>query len=226
MNREKAIVQIGDLMQQAGIPANHAADIVRRLRSAFAIGAGGTGPRVLTSSDAKNSNFFNEFKTDEQPAQPNLAERAGKDGLPGAAGWGAQGPGGAGGPPGTSGVPGFNPEEPDIANLLSIIQAMLSAMIGGITINLDRVNCRDFKSKFNNCITADDIPGGGGGGPAVCTQLGGLDPCRILRKHANQLGDCSWAGQNPPSICRLLERLDKRIRVIESQLDPNNTVEC
>lgn len=220
MNRDRAIVQIGDLMRQAGIPAGHAADIVERLRLASSAQTAKES-RLITSGQARNSAFANLYKAPEQEETDSLAGRAGKDGLAGAAGWGEQGPAGEGvpGPPGQNGVDG---QSPDAGALAALITGLINAALGRLSVDLDKTSCKSFKSKFKDCITAADIPGGGGGGQAGCAQFGGLSPCDVLKQQAGRMGNC---GRDDRTFCERLKDLDKRMAAVEKAID-QDTVEC
>lgn len=219
-NRDLAIVQIGDLMRQAGFPAGHAADIVERLRQ-VASTQSAPESRLITPAKARTPDFKNLYKPPEQPDADSLKGKAGKDGLRGASGWGGQGPAGEAvpGPPGANGADG---ESPDQNALAALIARLIAAALGGISLSLNRVPCRTFKAKFRDCIKREDladlVPPQGGGQQ----QCRGIDVCTILENIANRFGNC---GTDQRTICTRLLKLEDRMLKVETMVN-DDAVEC
>jgi hypothetical protein len=72
----RAVQQIGSLLTQAGVPPGISLDISQRLLTAT-----NAGKRLINSSDASNSEFYNKFKSSEASLRYSEDERASLDGL-------------------------------------------------------------------------------------------------------------------------------------------------
>jgi hypothetical protein len=116
--------------------------------------AASRGSRSVSSSQANNPEFFNQYKADEQAAKDGTDGKAGKDGLPG---YGGRGVAGRDGIPGAPGDPG----EIDWDNIRLMIAAMIQEALATFLTHLlnNILNCRWFLKKFEDCVKWS--PGGG-----------------------------------------------------------------
>ena len=139
--------QIGDLLSQSGVPANHSLDIAQRLltladSSQTAGGNTSAKSREITSSQARSSSFKNQFKSKEQAATDGEDGRAGKDGLPGYGGTGVDGKDGQQGDSGSAGQDG----QVDLTGLSGIIYGLLPGLLDKI------LTCTWFRKKAAACL--------------------------------------------------------------------------
>jgi len=80
VSNPQAVQQIGTLLTQSGVPSGISLDIAQRILTATG-GAGSPPSRTITSAQAKNSSFYNDFKPPEATAKPTDEQRQGRDGI-------------------------------------------------------------------------------------------------------------------------------------------------
>ena len=209
MSSPQAAQQIANLLLQAGVPSGHALDVAQRLLAMSNSGpVPAQGSRIIDSTAANNAEFFNQHRTEEQPARDGVDGRAGKDGLPGYGGRGIDGKDGIPGVPGASGQVDYDRIRQMIAQMLQeALDRFLQRLLNSV------LSCTWFARKYRDCIVSQ--PGGGGvksSCPKCCKDYGmgiqkDTDVCETLRKHA-------WMLQ------KIRERLDK----VEKDLA--NTTDC
>ena len=196
--------QIGDLLSQSGVPANHSLDIAQRLltladSSQTAGGNTSAKSREITSSQAKSSSFKNQFKSKEQAATDGEDGRAGKDGLPGYGGTGVDGKDGQQGDSGSAGQDG----QVDLTGLSGIIYGLLPGLLDKI------LNCQWFRKKAQACLQ----DGGGFGGPG-CQKppmMGDMVCCNdgTFQGPISKKSVCSALDFLYKEVVRLRERIDE-----------------
>lgn len=85
MSRAMAVQQVGNLLTQSGVPSGISLDVAQRLLTAINSppDSSSNQSRLITSNDAKKSNFYNGFKPPEQRLSPSELGRLAKDGVNG-----------------------------------------------------------------------------------------------------------------------------------------------
>jgi len=82
----RAVEQIGNLLNQAGVPPGISLDISQRLLTAMGLGKtsrGRGGPGSLDDYFSRSPDFYNRFRPPEQKRRNNATDQAGRDGIPG-----------------------------------------------------------------------------------------------------------------------------------------------
>jgi hypothetical protein len=83
----RAVEQIGNLLNQAGVPPGISLDISQRLLTATGLGrTGRRGPLNLDDYFSRSADFYNAFRPPEQNPRSSASDQAIKDGIPGSAG--------------------------------------------------------------------------------------------------------------------------------------------
>jgi hypothetical protein len=195
--------QIGDLLTQSGVPANHSLDIAQRLltladSSQTAGGNTNAESREITASQARSSSFKNQFRSKEQTAVDGEDGRAGKDGLSGYNGTGVDGKDGEQGGSGSAGRDG----QVDLTGLSGIIFGLLPGLLDKI------LTCTWFRKKAQACLQ----DGGGFGGPG-CQKppmMGDMVCCN----------DGTFQGPiSKKSVCSALDFLYKEVVKLREKID-------
>jgi len=221
--------QIGDLLTQSGVPANHSLDIAQRLltladssQTAGGNANSNANSREITASQARSSQFRNQFRSKEQTAEDGEDGRAGKDGLSGYNGTGVDGKDGEQGDSGSAGRDG----QVDLTGLSGIIFGLLPGLLDKI------LTCAWFRKKAQSCLqdisTPPSLPckpaiegdivccsgNGGASKRSACAQINEISI--ELRRLRERIDECCGGGDPVRWVCEN--------NVCAQKTVPNNTV--